>query len=103
MVLREHLPLRSTGGPGLLTYVPWRLKRGLWLTMILASPTETSQLGEGNGVGGMKEGGCVGVQRPSLGQPGWLGRAFGRLGSDRALIILEEHSFGRLGSDRALI
>lgn len=81
--------MRSTGGPGLLTCVSWGLKRGLWLTMTLASPTETSEkLEVGHGVGSMKEGGCVGeaVAQPEAERLPWKSIFLGRLGSDRTLI-----------------
>lgn len=62
------LPLRSTGGPGLLTHRSWRLRKGLWLGLTLASPTETSQSWEkGMEWGGVKEGGYVGE---AAAQPG---------------------------------
>lgn len=81
--------MRSTGGPGLLTCVSWGLKRGLWLTMTLASPTETSEkLEVGHGVGNMKEGGCLGeaVAQPEAERLPWKSIFLGRLGSDRTLI-----------------
>lgn len=42
------------------SHVSWRLKRGLWLTMTGQPYRDIKKLEEGNGVGSMKEGGCVG-------------------------------------------
>lgn len=55
------------------SHVSWRLKRGLWLTVTQASPTETSKSWKKNGVGSMKEGGHVGeaVTQPRADRLAW--------------------------------
>lgn len=58
------------------SHVSWRLKRGLWLTMTLASPTETSKSWKEMELGGWRRVEVLGRQWPGLGQPGWLRGAF---------------------------